>query len=143
MPKLRVNNSIQIPMAELKFTFARSSGPGGQNVNKVNSKAMLRWAFDQSEHIDDRVKERLRTRWGGRINKNGEIVISDDNSRDQRTNIDSCLEKLRVILLDSAAREKTRHATRPSRGSVQRRITAKKQRSETKKMRRSPGPSSE
>lgn len=140
MPELRVNNSIQIPMAELKFTFARSSGPGGQNVNKVNSKAMLRWAFDQSEHIDDRVKERLRTRWGGRINKNGEIVISDDNSRDQRTNIESCLEKLRVILLDSDAREKTRRATRPSRGSVERRITAKKQRSETKKMRRSPGP---
>ncbi|MCC9604727.1 aminoacyl-tRNA hydrolase [Blastopirellula sp. JC732] len=139
MPELRVNNSIQIPLAELKFTFARSSGPGGQNVNKVNSKAMLRWAFDQSEHIDDRVKERLRTRWGGRINKNGEIVISDDNSRDQRTNIESCLEKLRVILLDCAAREKTRRATRPSRGSIERRITDKKQRSETKRMRRSPG----
>lgn len=139
MPVLRVNNSIQIPLEELKFTFARSSGPGGQNVNKVNSKAMLRWAFGESEHIDDHVKERLRTRWGGRINKNGEIIISDDNSRDQRANIESCLEKLRVILLDSAAREKTRRATRPSRGSVERRITAKKQRSETKRMRRKPG----
>lgn len=138
MSILRVNHSIQIPLDEFKFTFSRSGGPGGQNVNKVNSKAMLRWAFDQSDHIDDRVKQRLRTRWGGRINKNGEIIISEDNSRDQRANIDRCLEKLRTILLDSAAREKTRRATRPSRGSVERRITNKKQRGEKKRLRRPP-----
>ncbi len=135
---LSVNRRIQIPDDELQFTFARSSGPGGQNVNKVNSKVTLHWAVEASPSLPDDVRERFLGKYRSRINGAGEVVIHSQRYRDQGKNITDCLEKLRGLLLEVATPPKRRIATRPSRASKQRRIEEKKSRGQTKRLRKKP-----
>jgi ribosome-associated protein len=136
MPILVVNRSITIPERELKFSFARASGPGGQNVNKVSSKATLHFAAADSPSLPPDVKERLLSAFQSRVTKGGELVISSQESRDQPRNIESCLTKLKEMILSVAKAPKKRRATKPSRGSKVRRLQAKKQRAELKQGRR-------
>lgn len=138
---LEVTPRIRIPVAELHFTFARSSGPGGQNVNKVNSKATLHWPVISSAGLPDDVRERFMAAFRGQINKQGELVLQSQRYRDQERNIADCVEKLSGMLRQVAQPPKRRKPTRPSRGSKQRRLNEKKARSEVKSRRR--GPSSE
>jgi len=135
---LSVNRRIQIPDDELQFTFARSSGPGGQNVNKVNSKVTLHWAVEASPSLPDDVRERFLGKYRSRINGAGEVVIHSQRYRDQGKNITDCLDKLRDLLLEVATPPKRRIATRPSRASKQRRIEEKKSRGQTKRLRKKP-----
>jgi len=138
---LSVNRRIQIPDEEFQFTFARSSGPGGQNVNKVNSKVTLHWAVEASPSLPDDVRERFRGKYRSRINGAGEVVIHSQRYRDQGKNITDCLEKLRKLrglLLEVATPLKRRIATRPSRASKKRRIEEKKSRGQTKRLRKKP-----
>src|SRR5206468_11087137 len=93
-PAIRVNAQIAIPRREIRFSFVRSSGPGGQNVNKVASKAVLRWPVTRSIALPDELKTRLLTRLGRRINDRGELVLASQRYRDQAKNIDDCLAKL-------------------------------------------------
>ena len=127
-----VNDSIQIPDEELVFSFARSSGPGGQNVNKVASKAILHWAVAQNTSIRDDVKERLRNLFPSRFTVNGQFVIQSQEFRDQERNRVACLEKLREFLLAAAKAPKKRRLSKPSRGSKERRLAAKKRRAAVK-----------
>src|ERR1700755_1467091 len=96
--RLRINADISIPRGEIRFTFVRSSGPGGQNVNKVASKAVLRWAPATSPSLPDAVRGRLLAQAGRQINDRGELVLASQRFRDQAKNIDDCLEKLRDLV---------------------------------------------
>ena len=134
---LEVTPQIRIPLGELVFTFARSSGPGGQNVNKVNSKATLHWPISSASLPDD-VRARFVAAFGGQINKQGELVLQSQRFRDQERNIEDCVEKLRGMLQRVATPPKRRKKTRPSRASKQRRLNDKKARSEVKSRRSGP-----
>ena len=135
---LVVTDRIRIPRREFTFTFVRSSGPGGQNVNKVNTKARLRWPVASSASLSDEVKQRFLTKYRRRINADGELVMSSQRFRDQSRNVSDCLEKLRGLLLDVALAPTERKKTKPSRASVERRLEGKRQRSRRKRLRGRP-----
>jgi ribosome-associated protein len=139
MADLHITSRIVIPDEELGFSFARSSGPGGQNVNKVNSKATLRWNPTTSPALPDDVRARFVKLYASRITNEGEILITSQQSRDQPKNIAICLEKLRAMIAGVLTAPKKRRPTKPTKGSKQRRLTAKKQRSEVKAGRRGVG----
>jgi ribosome-associated protein len=138
---LRINAHIAVPRRELRFTFVRSSGPGGQNVNKVASKAVLRWQVRESTAIPDAVRDRLIARSARQINDRGELVLTSQRYRDQARNIDDCLEKLRRLVLAATKAPRPRKKTRPTKASKEARLGAKRATAE-KKRRRAP-PSSD
>jgi ribosome-associated protein len=135
---LRINARILIPRRELRFTFVRSSGPGGQNVNKVASKAVLRWLVASSPSIPNDVRERLVTRAARQINDRGELVLTSQRYRDQARNVHDCLEKLRNLILLSAKTPRARKKTKPSKASREARLTEKRAASEKKRRRQQP-----
>ena len=133
---LRLSNNITIPDAELRLSFARSGGPGGQNVNKVSSKAVLHWDVLGSPSLPPDVRARFIEAYPTRITKAGEIVIHSEEYRDQPKNIQSCHDKLREMILAVLRPPKKRRATKPTRGSKVRRLKDKKSRSQLKEGRR-------
>jgi ribosome-associated protein len=133
---LFVPPNIRIADDELKFTFVRSSGPGGQNVNKVNSKAVLRWNVRASSGVADAVRQRFISRFGGRLTESGDLVLASQRFRDQKRNEDDCLEKLRAMLAAVAHPPKRRRKTKPTRASVERRKVQKRETSHKKQRRR-------
>ena len=135
---LHITPNIQIPLAELQFTFARSGGPGGQNVNKVNSKAVLHWDVLNSESLPGPVKQRFLVRYRNRITKEGLLVMHSQRYRDQASNVADCQERLRVMTLEIVAPPVSRRLTKPSKGAKQRRLTGKKETSQKKERRRRP-----
>ncbi|MEX0611061.1 MAG: alternative ribosome rescue aminoacyl-tRNA hydrolase ArfB [Pirellulales bacterium] len=138
---LRINAQIAIPRRELRFSFVRSSGPGGQNVNKVASKAVLRWAVASSSSLPEDVRSRLLARYSRRINDRGELVLSSQRYRDQAKNIADCLEKLQAMMLTVAKTPRPRKKTRPTKASREARL-GQKRAVAAKKLRRRP-PSAE
>ncbi len=134
---LTVSSHLRIHDDELQFSYVRSSGPGGQNVNKLNTKAVLRWSVLASG-IPEPVRERFVQRFAPRITIGGEIVITSQRFRDQRQNQRDCLEKLREMLLEVAAPPKRRKKTKPTRSSVAKRRTRKHAHSQKKQRRRRP-----
>lgn len=135
--QLRINAQLAIPRSELRFTFVRSSGPGGQNVNKVASKAVLRWSVQSSGSIPDPVRARLMTRAARQINDRGELLLTSQRYRDQGRNIDDCLEKLRNLILAATKVPRRRKKTRPTKASKEKRLDTKRATAE-KKRRRTP-----
>jgi ribosome-associated protein len=131
---IRITRQIEIPRSELRFSFVRSSGPGGQNVNKVASKAVLRWEVARSASLSDDVRERFLARFPRRINDRGELVITSQRYRDQARNVEDCVEKLREMMLSVATAPKPRKkskvpkAAREARLQQKRIAAAKKQR---------------
>jgi ribosome-associated protein len=136
---LHVNESIAIPDDEFQWSFVRSGGPGGQNVNKVASKAVLRWDVAGSPSVPDHVKARLVALNRRRVTAGGELVLSSQRYRDQDRNRQDCLEKLGAMVRKAAALPKPRKATRPTRGSKARRLAAKRHHSARKAARRNVG----
>jgi ribosome-associated protein len=135
---LRVNAQVSIPDEEFQWTYVRAGGPGGQNVNKVASKAVLRWHLASSPSLPEDIKARLRAKHLRRITTNGEIVLSSQRYRDQERNRQDCLEKLRGWILEAAVAPRPRRPTRPTRGSRETRLREKRRRSATKTIRRQP-----
>ena len=133
---LIVNSQLQIPLAEFEITFARSGGPGGQNVNKVNSKAVLRWGARSSPSLPDTVRQRFLQKYAARLTNEGDLLVVSQRYRDAPRNVQDCMEKLRAMLAAVASAPKRRRATRPTWGSVERRLKAKRQKSAAKQGRR-------
>ena len=122
MGDLVINERITIPDAELRVAFARSGGPGGQNVNKVASKVELRWTPATSAALTDVDRVYLLERLGARLTNDGDLIVTSTLTREQARNRDDAEQKL-VELLRVALRRPTRRvATRPSRGAKERRI---------------------
>jgi ribosome-associated protein len=136
---LEVTPAIRIPLDEFEWSFARSGGPGGQNVNKVASKAVLRWAFDESPSVSEDIKARFRARFPSRLTTEGDLVLASELTRDQGRNREDCLNKLAAMLRAAAVPPKMRRPTKPSKGSKRRRVEAKRRQSARKAARRGPG----
>ena len=132
---LVVNDRVTIPDDDLSWTAVRAAGPGGQNVNKVASKIDLRFDLAGTRALDDATKERLRALDGARLDADGRILVSSQLTRDQRQNLDDAREKLRSLVLRALIRPKARRPTRPTRGSKERRLGGKRERSEIKQAR--------
>ncbi len=128
--------ALLIPISELEFTFARSSGPGGQNVNKTSSKAIMRWSLQAAEWVPEDVKHRFRENFASRLTSDGVVVIHSDESRDRSTNERRCIEKLQDMLRRVWLPPKKRVATKPTYSSQRKRVEVKRQRSDVKKARR-------
>jgi ribosome-associated protein len=135
---LRVTSHIEISESEFDFSFARSGGPGGQNVNKVSSKAVLRWDITRSQALPPGVRQRFLEKYHNRVTRDGILVLQSQRYRDQGRNVADCIERLRQMILQVATPPVKRRPTKPTRGSQRRRIQNKKQNSDKKKMRRRP-----
>jgi ribosome-associated protein len=133
---LEVNDRIRIPDDEFSWMFVRSSGPGGQNVNKVASKAVLRWNVNASPSVPDDVKARLGQQQRRRITGDGDLLLTSQRYRDQERNRLDCLEKLTEMLRAATVIPKARRKTKPSRGAKERRLAEKRRRSGRKAERR-------
>ena len=138
MSTLIINETTQIPLDELVFSAVRSSGPGGQNVNKVNTKVQLQWNVAESAALSNEVRERLLRRAGTLVSKTGWLTITSQTSRRQRVNRDDCLRKLRVMILDATKSPKPRKPTKPTKASRLRRRRYKELTARKKKLRRGP-----
>lgn len=136
---LIVNSRIRIPDAELEWSFARSSGPGGQNVNKVSSKAVLRWHVAASSALPDDIRVRFNQRYASRLTTEGDLVLSSQRYRDQGRNIDDVRQKLIAMLEAVTVAPKKRRPTKPSKGSIARRRESKQAVAKKKQLRRNVG----
>jgi ribosome-associated protein len=133
---LQINSRLQIPMKELHFDFVRSQGPGGQNVNKVNSKVVLRWNVARNASLPVSVRERLASKFPRRISREGDLILTSQRYRDQGRNLTDCLEKLKTLVTQAAHVPRPRKATKPTAGSRVRRRREKETQSQKKQSRR-------
>jgi ribosome-associated protein len=137
---VRVNERLIIPAAELAWRFSRSSGPGGQGVNTTDSRVELSWDLGGSQLLPPSLKERAAERLGHRLVQ-GVLTVTASEHRSQLRNREAAAARLGGLVASAIAPPpRVRRATRPSKGSVERRISAKKRRGETKRNRR-PDPS--
>ena len=121
---------------ELKFSTSRSSGPGGQHVNKVNTKVTLRWKIKSSSSVDEEQQLLIFIKLKKVINNLGEVVISADSNRSQLQNKQEVIQKLAALLEKAFFKPKARKATKPTKASVKRRLQDKKRISVKKKLRK-------
>ena len=127
---------VSILIHELEFSFVRSSGPGGQNVNKVNSKAVLRWNLNESQSFSSETRARLFEKLAGKLSTEGDLMITSDASRDQLQNKETCIEKFKTTLVDALFVPKKRKPTKVSYSRTLKNEASKKRHSEKKKMRK-------
>jgi ribosome-associated protein len=135
MSVIPVTESISLDERELEERFILSSGPGGQNVNKVASAVQLRFDVAGSPSLPDEVKQRLLRLAGKRASKDGVLVLIARGERSQERNREDALARLIALIRSAAETPKPRRATRPTRASVRRRLEAKSLRSRTKRAR--------
>ncbi len=133
---LRISATISIPTDELKFTYSRSPGPGGQNVNKVNTKATLTWDLSVTTALPDDVLQRFKSQNRTRITRDDRFVTTSSRYRDQPRNANDCLGKLRQLLLKAIEKPKPRKPTKPTAGARRRRLDKKRKTSDKKMSRR-------
>ena len=132
---LRINDQIEIADWEISEQFTRSSGPGGQNVNKVSTAVEMRFEAERSPALTAAVKKRLRRIAGRRWTQDGAIVLFVQDTRSQLRNREIARERLVEMIEKALVAPKRRIATRPTRGSVRRRLDGKKKRGEVKALR--------
>ena len=133
---IRITDDVVIRETEIDERFVRASGPGGQHVNKVSTAVELRVDIGRSS-LPAQVKRRLRTLAGGRMTREGVLVIDSREHRTQSANREAARERLRELLAKAATRPKTRRPTKPTAGAKERRIASKVKRGEIKRSRRS------
>jgi ribosome-associated protein len=135
---IKISNSFSIPSQELSFEFMRSSGPGGQNVNKVASAVRLKFDVVNSPTLSPEIKSRLYNLAGSRINKDGVLTIVARNTRTQKKNRQAAIERFRSILQMAEKRPKLHLKTSVPRHSKRKRLESKKHRARRKLLRHSP-----
>ena len=133
----RLNSHIQIPTNEIQESFARSSGAGGQNVNKTSTKVILHWSVGNSHVLTAEEKARVRAKLANRINNNDELVLMSEEERSQLQNRASAVSRLQALVSQALRASKKRRPTRPTRGSKLRRLESKKMHSQVKAGRKS------
>lgn len=133
---LEVSDKIKIPLSEITFSYALSSGPGGQHVNKTSSKAILKWNFQSSSAINSHTKLRILELYPSLIASAEILTIKSDKSRQQRLNTQDCLNKLKDIVLKASHIPKKRRPTKPSKNAKQKRLNEKKKHGDKKKLRK-------
>ena len=140
---IKITDSIYINESEVKESFIRSSGPGGQHVNKVATAVQLRFNAKNSGNISAKVYKRLRAIAGSKLTENGNLIIVSREHRSQSQNRRVALDKLISLLQQAAKKPKHRTPTRPSQASVEKRLRNKRLQSEKKKSRRNIDPSAD
>ena len=136
---LQISPTLAIPDQELEERFVRSSGPGGQNVNKVSTAVELRFDVARSPSLPEAVRERLLARRDRRITDDGVLVLSAQRFRTQDRNREDARERLAAVIIAALTAPKKRVATKPTRGSKERRLGAKRERSTVKRHRNPSG----
>jgi ribosome-associated protein len=131
---LRVSGELAVPAWELSEAFVRASGPGGQNVNKVSSAVQLTWNVAASS-LPPEIKARFSKLYASRITNDGRLILEASEHRSQLLNREAARKRLAQMILKASIRPKRRVATRPTAGSVRRRIASKKRRGEIKSLR--------
>lgn len=134
---IEIGPRVFAPQAILNFSFSRSSGPGGQNVNKLNTRAVL--SLDMNDlicYLPEEQFNRLRKIAHNRINSEDILQIADQQSRSQLTNKTNCLKKLWELIARAQTKPKPRRKSKPSRASIRRRIEQKRRKSDIKRLRR-------
>jgi ribosome-associated protein len=135
---ISINDRYYLPEDEVTWSYARSGGPGGQNVNKVATKALLRWNLPANTTLPEDVKLRLRQQHKRHLTTSGEMIFISQRYRDQERNRDDCLDKLRQAVSQALVAPRPRKATRPTRSSRAARLRHKRHRTATKSLRRRP-----
>jgi ribosome-associated protein len=135
-PEIVITNRVRVPAAELGVSTARSGGPGGQHVNKTESKVVLRWSVAGSRALAEHDRAWLLSRLASRLTSDGELVLDADGERSQSANLDAVLRRFAQLVREALIRPKTRRATRPTRASKTRRLDGKRRRGDLKRDRR-------
>ena len=133
---MTINSKIQIPENELEFKISRSSGPGGQNVNKLNTKVAVNFDIENSGALNAEQKEIILRKLGYRLTKDNKLIVVSQQFRTQRANRDYAVEKLEGLIENALRKVKTRRPTRPTRTAVEKRLKSKKMKSLLKRQRR-------
>lgn len=136
-PEIVITNRVRIPAHEVSLSTARSGGPGGQHVNKTESKVLLRWNVRDTRALREDQRQRVLARLAPRLTQDGDLLLACDEERSQAANVEAALRRFAQVLREALIPPKPRRATRPTRGSKERRLTDKKQASERKRDRRS------
>ena len=132
---IRITDRIAIDESELDESFIRSSGPGGQNVNKLSTAVQLRFDVRRSPSLPDDVRARLERLAGKRLTRDGVLIITAQNHRTQERNRADALDRLIALIAQAAVRPVPRRATKPTKASRRRRLDSKKRRSGIKALR--------
>ena len=138
MSGIRINRTVSVDAAELEFAFARSGGPGGQHANTSSTKVELRWNVEASPSLTDTQRERVLHRLANRINADGVLVLHSSEYRSQIRNREAVVARFAALVGDALRVQASRRPTKPTQASRQRRLDAKKRRSQTKELRRGP-----
>lgn len=138
MADIPIRRGVSIPEAEIDLRASRSSGPGGQGVNTTDSKVELRWNVRESPSLTETQRTRVLARLGSRVTADGVLILRSSEQRSQHQNRAAAIARLQALVGEAIEPPKVRRPTRRTRGSTERRLQAKKQRSETKQLRRPP-----
>ena len=140
-PGLQITPDLYLPPGELRFSFDRSPGPGGQNVNKVNTRAELRFDVGSSRALSDEQRQRLYRGLASRLTGDNALIVRSSRYRSQYRNRLDCQDKLAAILAEALRPPPPkRRRTRPGRAAIARRLQNKRKRAAKKSLRRPPAP---
>lgn len=130
---LVINDKVEIPLSELVYTASRSSGPGGQHVNKSDTRIQVRWNVKESSALDGAERARLLKMLASRLTEAGDLILAGDSHRSQRRNREDVTQRLAAMVREALIPPKPRRKTKPTRASKEKRLDEKRQKSRTKK----------